>query len=53
MKTVLSCCTAKVFARALLPIATVSLPQAKSETDNKAAFFPRTAWPGTQVCTRR
>jgi hypothetical protein len=54
MKTVLSCCTAKVSAQALLPMATMSPPpQASTENDNKAGSVPRTAWPGTQVCTRR
>ena len=48
MKTVLSCCTAKVFAQALLPMAAMSLPQAKAENDNKAGSFLRTAWAGTQ-----
>ncbi len=54
MKTVLSCCTAKVFARALLPMAAMSPPpQAAAENDNKVGSVPRTTWPGTQVCTRR
>ena len=48
MKTVLSCCTAKLFAQALLPMAAMSLPQAKAENDNKAGSFLRTAWAGTQ-----
>ncbi len=49
MKTVLSCCTAKVFAQALLPMAAMSPPpQAAPGNDNKAGSFLRTAWPGTQ-----
>jgi hypothetical protein len=48
MKTVLSCCTAKLFAQAVLPMAAMSLPQAKAENDNKAGSFLRTAWAGTQ-----
>ncbi len=50
MKTVLSCCTAKVFARALLPMAAMSpLPQAAAENDNKAGSVPRSAWPETRI----
>jgi hypothetical protein len=49
MKTVLSCCTAKVFAQALLPMATMSPPpQAAAENDNKAGSVPRKAWSGTE-----
>ena len=48
MKTVLSCCTAKLFAQALLPMAAMSLPQAKGENDNKAGSVSRSAWAGTQ-----
>jgi hypothetical protein len=48
MKTILSCCTAKPFAQALLPMAAMSLPQAKAENDNKAGSFLRIAWAGTQ-----
>jgi hypothetical protein len=54
MKTVLSCCTAKVFALALLPMAKMSPPpQATAENDNKAGSVPRSVWPGTQDCMRR
>ncbi len=46
MKTVLSCCTAKVFAQALLPMAAMSPPpQAAAENDNKSGSVPRNAWP--------
>ena len=49
MKTVLSCCTAKVFAQALLPMAAMSPPpQAAAGNDNKAGSLLRTAWAGTQ-----
>ena len=48
MKTVLSFCTAREFTQALLPMAAISLPQAKAENDNKAGSFLRTAWAGTQ-----
>jgi hypothetical protein len=54
MKTVLSCCTAKVFAQALLPMATMSPPpQAAAENDNKVGSVLRTAGAKTQNCTRR
>ena len=54
MKTVLSCCTAKVFAQALLPMATMSPPpQAAAENDNKAGSASRGAWTGTSDRTRR
>jgi hypothetical protein len=54
MKTVLSCCTAKVFAQALLPMAAMSPPpQAAAENDNKAGSVPRAAWSRTQDRTRR
>jgi hypothetical protein len=49
MKTVLSCCTAKLFAQALLPMATMSPPpQAAAGNDNRARSFLRTAGAGTQ-----
>ena len=54
MKTVLSCCTAKVFAQALLPMATMSPPpQAAAENDNKVGTVPRNARPRMKDCTRR
>ncbi len=54
MKTVLSCCTAKVFARALLPMTSMSAPpQAAAENDNKVGSVPKIAWSKTQDCTRR
>jgi hypothetical protein len=53
MKTVLSCCTAKVFAQALLPMATMRPPQSAAENDNKVGSVLRTAWPGSQDCMRR
>ncbi len=53
MKTVLSCCTAKLFAQAVLPMAAMSLPQAKAENDNKVRSVPRSAWAGPQDCARR
>ncbi len=52
MKTVLSCCTAKVFAQALLPMATMSPPpQAAAGNDNKVRSVSRSAWPGPQDCS--
>ncbi len=54
MKTVLSCCTAKLFAQALLPMATMSPPpQAAAENDNKAGSVPRNACSRTQDYVRR
>ncbi len=54
MKTVLSCCTAKVFAQALLPMASMSPPpQAAAENDNKVGSVLRTAGLGTQDYMRR
>jgi hypothetical protein len=53
MKTVLSCCTAKVFAQALLPMAAMSPPpQAAAENDNKAGSVLKSVWPRTQDGTR-
>jgi hypothetical protein len=56
MNPVLSCCTAKLFAQALLPMAAMSLPQANAENDNRAGSSLKTAWAGPQdeqECRRR